>query len=590
MFNVRLYIKPDNFTWDSSTYTSNRFDAQNPENPAPPLQTYGDGTWVAPNASVYINNTMFYAPAYRFNNVDTLNNNVFTITLVCLTGYRITLNDARYGVSVNDTAGGARFTSNHTYNGVIPNGLISLNSDSTRMTISYDIRNLLYCDGNGYPYYDLSASSTFLQLVLAGIGFEEIPVGTYYTITQNLTGCTSDYNKASELENTLITINLTPNTNHLFLTIPSYTIGGVTYQFTETQTGYTATFILTNDVTISANAVECYPITQNITNATSNYTLGYIIAGQTVSIVITPNVGYYFPTGSCTYIDSNGVTSPMSIVNGEAVCSFYVDSIYQYSGQVINANAIKQPTEKYGFIGIYNPTLSQLITLSQQRFVNPQQGLVDLTGYVISLKKYYCNVTIDGSENVYYGTHNTNVMCNTIDTKPFELDCGNVEIDELYNNTLDYDNTQIEIYLPFIGNVTLNTKRVMGKTVSLIYKVNPINGDCVVILYDSISDIIIESGNISFQIPIKEHETSIYVNNYNENPLFMASLTPQIRIETDEIYNDNPLHGFDNNLWVQISDCNGYVMFSDIDFRPINKINKDEYDEIVALLKRGIIV
>lgn len=591
-YRFQIIFLAKHFTYDSTNYTTNRFNLV-PTNASSNIYTYGTPPRYVWTRNVVINYAPSVpSPAFRFDDIE-LNNWFVTITIECLQGYRFkSLSNAVYGILVYNATTNTGFNGDYRYSKAIEQSWFSFNNDNTQLTFSIDVRSLTWCDNSTpQPYSMLDNTYNTLYLLIDSIDFEEIPVGTYYTITQNLIGCTSDYNKTSELENTEIEINLTPNTNYKFLTVPSYIINGIENPFTESQTGFMALFILTNNVTINANATECYSITQTITNATSSYVLDYMIVGRTITITITPNAGYYFPNGSCTYIDNNGTTSSMNIdVNGNAVCTFYVDSIYQYSGQRIIADAIRKPTEKYGFIGIYKPTLSQLTALSQQRFVNPTSGLVDLTGYVISLKKYYCDIDIDGNESVYYGTHNTQIQCDTIDTTPFELECGDIEIMELYNNTLDYENTQIELYLPFIGNVSLDTKRVMGKTVTLLYKVNPINGDCIAVLHDSLSDIVIESGNISFQIPIKQHETSIYVNNYNENPLFMASLTPQIRIETDEIYNNNPLHGYNNNIWVLISECNGYVMFDDVELHPINKINKNEYDEIISLLQSGVIV
>ena len=70
----------------------------------------------------------------------------------------------------------------------------------------------------------------------------------------------------------------------------------------------------------------------------------------------------------------------------------------------------------------------------------------------------------------------------------------------------------------------------------------------------------------------------------------MAELQPYIEVRTNRQYQNMNNRLLSNNLWVQISDCSGYVLFNDVELHPINNINKDEYDEIISILKGGIIV
>ena len=70
----------------------------------------------------------------------------------------------------------------------------------------------------------------------------------------------------------------------------------------------------------------------------------------------------------------------------------------------------------------------------------------------------------------------------------------------------------------------------------------------------------------------------------------MAELQPYIEVRTNRQYQNMDNDLLNNNLWVQISDCSGGVTFGDIDLHQVNNINKDEYDEIISILKGGIIV
>ena len=85
------------------------------------------------------------------------------------------------------------------------------------------------------------------------------------------------------------------------------------------------------------------------------------------------------------------------------------------------------------------------------------------------------------SETVKIGNTDSNIQGNRI-TKQFqEIDFGNIDITEYYGNTLDY-NTELSIYLPFIGEKTLNIYDIMGGSLNLKYRVDILTGNCIAIL------------------------------------------------------------------------------------------------------------
>lgn len=59
------------------------------------------------------------------------------------------------------------------------------------------------------------------------------------------------------------------------------------------------------------------------------------------------------------------------------------------------------------------------------------------------------------------------------------VDFGTVDIEENYGSFLDYTNTQIELYLPFIGVVDIDTAEVMGGSIKLSYTIDFLTGMCV---------------------------------------------------------------------------------------------------------------
>ena len=62
-----------------------------------------------------------------------------------------------------------------------------------------------------------------------------------------------------------------------------------------------------------------------------------------------------------------------------------------------------------------------------------------------------------------------------------EIDFGDLNITEYYGNSLDYE-TDIAIFLPFIGEKTLSCVDIMGGTINLKYRVDILTGACVAII------------------------------------------------------------------------------------------------------------
>ena len=62
-----------------------------------------------------------------------------------------------------------------------------------------------------------------------------------------------------------------------------------------------------------------------------------------------------------------------------------------------------------------------------------------------------------------------------------EIDFGDLQITEYYGNSLDYE-TDIAIFLPFIGEKTLSCADIMGGTINLKYRVDILTGACVAII------------------------------------------------------------------------------------------------------------
>lgn len=119
-----------------------------------------------------------------------------------------------------------------------------------------------------------------------------------------------------------------------------------------------------------------------------------------------------------------------------------------------------------------------------------------------------------GKAGVDIGGGSLGKLTDTCDT----LSGGSYYISPLYNNFLDYNPyTTVSVYIPYCGNVELNTKEVMGRTLSIRYHIDYNTGAMAAIVYVSEGDktypVAIKSGTIGATIQLSSANSSQLASN-----------------------------------------------------------------------------
>lgn len=135
---------------------------------------------------------------------------------------------------------------------------------------------------------------------------------------------------------------------------------------------------------------------------------------------------------------------------------------------------------------IYNPTVAQVKSLGQwlwssnfidqllKMFNNPMDA-------IISLHKIYGTPHTGGSQNIKVGYLDSGVSSKVVDQQYITIDCGQVNLYERFANVFDYaPYTQIDLYLPFVGIVSLDVADVMRGRVNVVYHIDVITGAVLV--------------------------------------------------------------------------------------------------------------
>lgn len=125
---------------------------------------------------------------------------------------------------------------------------------------------------------------------------------------------------------------------------------------------------------------------------------------------------------------------------------------------------------------------------------------------VIGFHMIYCTPITGASKTIKAGYLDSPVSAPEVTDQYKDIDCGTIAIPEYYRNALDYDNTRISLFLPFIGIVPLDTAQVMGSSLSILYRIDVLTGTCLaqvsVIKEGSNAVMYTYQGNCSVQIPL----------------------------------------------------------------------------------------
>lgn len=162
-----------------------------------------------------------------------------------------------------------------------------------------------------------------------------------------------------------------------------------------------------------------------------------------------------------------------------------------------------------GFVTLFNPSLAQLQQVSsylwgplfdisslKKMFSDPMDCILGLQAFPFAIPHGSTD------KELKVGNIGTGINLHVPTSQYVDIDCGSVNLNEYWGNYLDYSPyTTLEIYLPYIGTVPIDIDDVMGKTISVLYRVDILNGSGVCFVSAGGSVLYNYSGNFSENIP-----------------------------------------------------------------------------------------
>lgn len=298
-----------------------------------------------------------------------------------------------------------------------------------------------------------------------------------------------------------------------------------------------------------------------------------------------------------------------------------------------------------GFVAIYNPTQSQLASFSQYLWSNDfvdniKKLFEDPMQAIIGLHMIYATPSRGADHNIICGYLDSGVNSRTVSNQYINIACGAIKVNKYFGNILDYaPYTKIQLFLPFIGVVNLDTNEVMGSTLNVTYRVDVLTGACLAQVSVSRSDygavMYTFSGNCAVQLPItggnyssiiantigigasigatiasggalapvavagaaagvsNSHLNVAHSGSIGANAGAMGGKIPYLIITRPKPYNANNynnFYGYPSNNTIKLSSCTGYTRVKDIHLENISSATDDELTEIESLLKDGVII
>lgn len=136
-----------------------------------------------------------------------------------------------------------------------------------------------------------------------------------YTITNNLSNCTSSNIASSAKKGSSYTTNITANTNHKMSSI-TVTMGGTDITSSAVSGSGITISNVTGNIVITATAITIYTIVNTLSNCTSNNSASRIEENSVYTATITANDGYILKNITVT-MGGNDITS--SAVSGNTI-------------------------------------------------------------------------------------------------------------------------------------------------------------------------------------------------------------------------------------------------------------------------------
>ena len=492
---------------------------------------------------------------------------------------------------VNEPLGGQSYTYTETLQNIVSDGVKSYNAGDT-FTIHYTANDGYLIDSLTSNIGTVTIADDKRTAVLAGSATENIVVNGVakarqsYTYTETLQNIVSDGAESYNAGDTF-TIHYTANDGYLIDSLTS-NIGSVTIA------GDKRTAVLagsaTENIVVEGVATTEYGtilITGSFVHCSCNYSDGETISPSKPRLEIVADDGFIF-LNEFKYKQA-GVTKYLNKSDDNKMLYKDLDT------RGLNLNdvytAVTAPKTMTSFVHLYKTNDNELSALAKARFKDVSGNTVDYGQYISALYHIpvdLSNITGDTS-NIMLGQYDSMVASTLLNQYLLDIDGGAITIPEKFHNAYDYLTTECILHLPFLDEINLPPHYVVNQTINIKYKLDLYSGTLTASIYSSYLNSIVanSTGVIVTNIPFIQKQTDNVVNSLTK---VFTNLIPTAFMEvTRNIPYDNVnVFGKECVDFDMIGNKTGYLKCDNVAL--VTKATKNEKDEIMSLLKDGIIL
>lgn len=316
-----------------------------------------------------------------------------------------------------------------------------------------------------------------------------------------------------------------------------------------------------------------------------------------------------------------------------------------------------------GFLTCYKVDSANLANMGKNLYGDDMINIikniaVNPLDFIVSLMVFPCApASVGSAQNIKLGgwlcaatggaiinALGTNAEGNPLTSQFKVVDFGTIQIPENWGNYLDYSQTTIELYLPFIGSVNIDTSECMGGSINVQYTIDFFTGMCVANVLCTKANFVLPSGkgldyvnaqhsfqgNCAIQIPLSHVEYGSMVGslinactqgitnpvagftgvvtdaigggfrpnvtskgNIVANSGYCSVLYPYVRITrpiTAEPDSYQEVMGYPSYINTTLGECNDLCICDEIDLSGISGATENELNKIRQLCKDGVYV
>ena len=492
---------------------------------------------------------------------------------------------------VNEPLASATYTYTETLQNIVSDGAKSYNSGDT-FTIHYTANDGCLIKSLTSNIGTVTIADNKKTAVLTGTATDNIVVeGIAETpaikCTSNLTRMTSLDEQSEYRRNANFTIHYQADTNCKITSLTS-TLGTVT--IADDRLTAVIEGVATEDFSIVGVATLEYGkihITGAFEHCSCNYADGETISPSKPRLEIVADDGFIF-LNEFSYKQLS-VTKYLNKSNDNKM--LYIDLTTM--GLTLNDvySAVTAPKTIGSFVHLYKTNDDELSALAKARFKNVSDNTVDYGQYISAV--YRIPVDLSGisgdTSNIMLGQYDSEVASTLLNQYLIDIDGGAITIPEKFNNAYDYLTTECILHLPFLDEVWLSPQYVVNQTINIRYKLDLYSGTLTASIYSSYLNSIVanSSGIIVTNIPFMQNQTDSVVNSLSK---VFTNLIPTAFMEvTRNIPYDNVnVFGKECVDFDMIGNKTGYLKCDNVSL--VTKATKNEKDEIMSLLKDGIML